>query len=119
MVTIPSALVFLHLLHSLDQGAEATAAGTESVVTLVTLDIVSLPGLSPQQHDGDAGRDEQAHQKVETAALTQLLSSVVDLAAAAPVGETACSHVVAAAVGSMVPFLRHVAMLVCWLAECS
>ena len=37
-----ASLVVLHLIHSLDQGAETTAASTEGVVPLVTLDTIIL-----------------------------------------------------------------------------
>merc|ERR1712203_372285 len=104
-------LVVLQLVHSLDQGTETTAAGTQGVVPLVTLDIVFLPDLSPHQHDGDARRDETAHEQVEAATLAKVLRRVVDLTAVTPVRETACSHVIAAAESSVVPLLRHVELL--------
>ena len=43
------------------------------------LDVVSLPGLLPEQHDGDAGEDA-GQQHVQAPALAQTLRVLVDLA---------------------------------------
>ena len=57
--------------------------GGLGILYQLTLDAVLLPGLAPEQEDGDAGRDAgQGH--VQPAALPQVLRHVVDLAAAAP-----------------------------------
>ena len=54
----------------------------------LTLDVVLLPGLAPEQEDGDAGRDAgQRH--VQQPGLAQVLRHVVDLAAAAPESKAA------------------------------
>ena len=43
------------------------------------LDVVSLPGLLPEQHDGHAGEDA-GQQHVQAPALAQTLRVLVDLA---------------------------------------
>ena len=58
----------------------------------LTLDVELLPGLAAHHHDGDTGRDA-GEQQVQHPALPEVLRSVVDLAAPAPVAEAACQHV--------------------------
>ena len=80
-----SLFLFLDLIRSLHQSTAVAAAGHESIVGLVTLNAVGLPGLGPQHHDGDAGADA-AQQEVEETTLAQVLRSGVDQAASAPSG---------------------------------
>ena len=51
---------------------------------VVTLDVVSLPGLGPQHHDGDAGSDA-AQSQVQPSALVQVLGRAVHQATATEV----------------------------------
>ena len=80
-----SLFLFLDLIRSLHQSTAVAAAGHESIVGLVSLNAVGLPGLGPQHHYGDAGGDA-AQQEVEETTLAQVLSSGVDQAAPAPSG---------------------------------
>ena len=58
---------------------------------VLTLDVVLLPGLAPEQEDGDAGCEAgQGH--VQQPGLSQVLRHVVDLATAAPESEAACQE---------------------------
>ena len=83
----------LDFIGSLNERAASAAAGHQSVVGHVTLntsiiclvkpleagltlDVVVLPGLGPQHHDGDAGRDA-AQEEVQAAALPQIFCCVV------------------------------------------
>ena len=54
----------------------------------VTLDIVLLPGLGPQHHDGDAGGDA-AQGQVQPPTLVQVLGSAVYHATATEVAKAA------------------------------
>ena len=57
----------------------------------LTLDVVLLPGLAPEQPNRDAGCDAgQRH--VQQPGLAQVLRHVIDLAAATPESEAACQE---------------------------
>ena len=88
------------------------------------MDVILLPGLAPEHHDGDAGGDA-AQGQVQPPILVQVLGSAVDHTASTEVAKTTldylltelihnsvyvltCSHVVKASTSSMIPILRHV-----------
>ena len=115
--------VSLHLIGCLDKSTAATAASHQGIIGGVTLHTIGLPGLAPQHHDGDAGRDA-GQEGVQDPALPQVLCCGVDQAAAAPGGHAAwdvvwaryvvalliltCSQVTAAVKSSIGPIFRHV-----------
>ena len=78
----------LNFISCLNQSTAVAAARHEGIICSRSINIVRLPGLGPQHHDGYAGGDA-AKQEVEKTTLSQLLCICVDKTAATPGGHAA------------------------------
>jgi len=81
--------MFFHFIGSLDQRATSTAASHQSIICSISFDVILLPGLSSEHHDGDA-RGDASQEEVQEATLSKMFSCVVDLATSTEVHTTTC-----------------------------
>jgi len=84
----------------------STAEGTHRVPGSGALDAVPLPGILPEDEDGDAGEDA-AEEAAQPAALAHVVSVAFDETARDTGPTQACFAVAHAAADSMLPLLRH------------
>ena len=86
-------------------------------MTVTHRNVVSPPGLGPQQEDGQAGEADGAEEAVAAAGLLQRGGHVAHLARAAAEGVPANRAVPAAAAHVLLPSVRHFQLFVWFICN--
>jgi hypothetical protein len=104
----------IQLVSSLDADTAATTERGDGIGTSGTLNIVLLPCLAPENHDGYTGH-YTAEQTAQDARLAQAVSVALDLATGKKGSTAAVSTVSAAVAHAIIPLLLAHFVQVSWL----